>query len=247
MHRETALSEPAVGKSAVPDDRTGSTIYKKDFWSEENRRYSRPHYRLEKSSRLVNKLARGRECTLLDVGCGPATLKSFLHSSIEYYGIDIAIHDPEPYLLEIDLLEEPIRFEDRVFDIVIAQGFFEYAGGFQSQKFAEISRILKPSGTFVVTYVNFDHRQRDVYWPYSNVQPPRDFRRDLEQHFRVRRSFATSHNWGHWEPGKKLLRTANMHINVNIPVISRILGVEYFFVCSRRSTATAQVPHQRSQ
>ena len=228
------MSEPAAGKSVVPEKRTGSALYKKDFWSEENRRYTRPHYRLEKSARLVNKLARGRECTLLDVGCGPATLRSLLRSNIEYYGIDIAIHEPAPNLLESDLLEEPIRFGDREFDIVIAQGFFEYAGGCQSTKFAEIDQVLKTDGTFVVSYVNFDHRQQDVYWPYSNVQPLSDFRQDLEQHFRVRRCFATSHNWGHWEPGKRLIRGANMHINVNIPVISRILGVEYFFVCSAR-------------
>ena len=163
-----------------------------------------------------------------------ATLQSLLRSNIEYYGIDIAIHEPAPNLLESDLLEEPIRFGDRDFDIVIAQGFFEYAGEFQSKKFAEIDQVLKADGNFVVSYVNFDHRQRDVYWPYSNVQPLSDFRRDLEQHFRVRRSFATSHNWGHWEPDKRLIRGANMHINVNIPVISRILGVEYFFVCSPR-------------
>lgn len=228
------MSEHQTGATALPDERAAGALYKKDFWGDENRRYARPHYRLEKAARLINKIARDKACTLLDVGCGPATLRSFIRPTIDYHGIDIAIQEPAPYLLEADLIEAPIRFGDKLFDIVVAQGFFEYVGDHQSRKFAEIAQVLNSGGTFVASYVNFDHRKRDVYWPYSNVQPLRDFRRDLEQRFTVRRSFATSHNWGHWEPGKKIIRAANMHINVDLPVISRILGVEYFFVCSPR-------------
>ena len=61
-----------------------------------------------------------------------------LRSNIEYYGIDIAIHDPAPNLIEADLPNTPIRFDGKRFDIVIAQGFFEYIGTFQARKFAEI-------------------------------------------------------------------------------------------------------------
>ena len=229
------MGKPAVGRSGLPEEGDSSTLYKKEFWSEENRRYSRPHYRLEKVARVINKLTHGRECDLLDVGCGPATVQSYLKPNIRYYGIDIAIHNPAPNLLEADLMEAPIRFGNKKFDIILAQGFFEYVGGYQSEKFTEIAQILNSGGTFIVSYVNFDHRKRDIYWPYSNVQPLGEFRRSLERAFKVRRSFPTSHNWGHWEPGRKLLQTANMHINMNVPVISRVLGVEYFFLCSPRA------------
>jgi SAM-dependent methyltransferase len=232
---EITMGKPATGGSGLPEEGGSSTLYKKEFWSEENRRYSQPHYRLEKAARIINKLSRGRECDLLDVGCGPATIQSFLQPNIHYYGIDIAIHEPAPNLLEADLMETPIRFSSRNFDIILAQGFFEYAAGHQSEKFSEIAQILKPGGNLIVSYVNFNHRNRDIYWPYSNVQPIGEFRRSLERTFKVRRSFPTSHNWGHWEPGKRLLRTANMHININVPVISRMLGVEYFFLCSPRA------------
>src|SRR5262249_51819119 len=120
-----------------------------------------------------------KECTLLDVGCGPAALKSLLRPNIEYYGIDIAIHDPQPNLLEEDFLDGSINFGDRKFDIVVAQGVFEYVAGFQAQKFAEIARLLNKDGIFVLSYVNFDHRDKDIYWPYSNVQPFKDFRASL--------------------------------------------------------------------
>ena len=32
------------------------------------------------------------------------------------------------------------------------------------------------------------------------------------------------------------MKAANMHINANVPFISRALAVEYFFICSPRLT-----------
>jgi SAM-dependent methyltransferase len=229
------MNDSAVGKGAVSQDNTGNTLHKKDFWSTENLKYDRPHYRLEKSARIINRLARDNECTLLDVGCGPAALMPLLRPDIQYYGIDIAVHNPAPNLIEADLLETPIRFGDKRFDIILAQGFFEYTGKFQAQKFAEIAGLLNDGGIFIVTYVNFSHRNRRIYWPYSNVQSLDDFRQSLAQHFRIHRSFPTSHNWNHSEPNRELLKAANMNLNINVPFISRLLAVEYFFICSARN------------
>lgn len=44
-------------------------VYKRDFWSKENLKFAQPHFRLEKAARIVNKVAQGKECDLLDVGC----------------------------------------------------------------------------------------------------------------------------------------------------------------------------------
>ena len=214
---------------------SGGKLYKKDFWSTENLKYSKPHFRLEKSARIINRFARGRELTLLDVGCGPAALMPLLRPSIQYYGIDIAIHDPAPNLIEADFLETPIRFDDMRFDIVVAQGVFEYMGSFQAQKFAEISRLLDESGIFFVSYVNFGHRDRSIYWPYSNVQTLDNFRQSLSQFFMIKKSFPASHNWHASEPNRKLIKGANMHININVPFVSRVLAVEYFFICCKKS------------
>jgi SAM-dependent methyltransferase len=228
------MNNPAERKDVPSDDRVGNTLHKRDFWSEENQKYIRVHYRLEKSARIINKLAQGQKRTLLDVGCGPATLMHLLGPNIVYYGIDIAIHDPSPNLIEADFLESPIKFGTRRFDIIIAQGVFEYVGNFQAQKLAEIAQLLNENGTFIVSYVNFDHRKQDIYWPYSNIQSPGDFRRSLSRHFEIRRIIPTSYNWNHWEPSRKLIRIINLHINRNIPLISPILAVEYFFICSAR-------------
>lgn len=222
----------------IPDE--GGTegaprYFKRDFWEKESLSYARPHFRLEKSAHLINRLARGREVDLLDVGCGPATLMRFLDRNVHYHGIDIAIQDPAPNLIESDLMENPIEFHGRKFDIVTAQGFFEYAGVRQEQKFAEIRHALKNAGTFVVTYVNFSHRNTLIYGPYSNVQSMSDFRRSLSRFFDITRSFPTSHNWNHTEPNRRFMTASQMHLNVNIKILSPWLAVEYFYICTPKA------------
>lgn len=220
-------------------DKGAVKYYKRDFWSQENLKFTRPHFRLQRSALIVNKLGRGKERDLLDVGCGPGTLGKLLESNIRYYGIDIAIQEPAPNLIEADLLQGPIKFGDKQFDIVVAQGLFEYLGKFQSVKFAEISHLLRPDGKFVVTYQNFGHRHRSIYWPYSNVQPLSEFRESLARDFRIDRSFPVAHNWNHGSPQRRWLQVIEMPVNLNIPVISPVLATEYFFICSPRAARRA--------
>jgi SAM-dependent methyltransferase len=228
------MDDSAKGHGATSTDDAGNPVryYKKDFWRTENLKYAKPHFRLEKAARLINQQSRGRSRTLLDVGCGPATLQHLLAPNVRYHGIDIAIPNPGPTLAELDFLANPIGFEGQRFDVVLAQGVFEYMGEFQRQKFAEIAGILNRDGTFIVSYVNFGHRDKEVYWPYNNMQPMRDFQRDLGRHFTIERSFPTSHNWRHSEPNRRILKAANMRLNASIPWVSPRLAVEYFFICS---------------
>lgn len=209
-------------------------LYKKEFWREENLKFSEPWYRIEKSARLIARLTRGRECSVLDIGCGPAALMRLLPQNVHYHGIDIAIQEPAPNLIESDILQNPIRFGDKRFDIIIAQGIFEYLGEFQSNKFAEISKILNRNGMFIVSYTNFRHRRPVVYHAFSNVVSLGEFRNDLARYFDILRCFPFSHNWKHGQPARKIVRAVNMHVNANIPFISPVLAVEYFFVCSVR-------------
>jgi len=231
------MDNPADATQLASDDGTRDDAregYRKGFWSKENLKFVEPHFRLEKAARIVNNIARGRECDLLDVGCGPATLMRLLDENVHYYGIDIAIHNPAPNLIETDFLETPISFGDRLFEIILAQGVFEYVGTFQDQKFAEISKLLADDGKFVVSYWNFGHRNKHVYEAFSNIQPLNDFRQSLASHFHIDGFFPVGHNWHHREPGRKLVKVAQMHMNLNIPFISQVLAVEYFFVCSPR-------------
>lgn len=203
------------------------------FWRKENLKFDEPHYRSIKAVRIIKKLAQGRECSLLDVGCGPATLGRLLPGNINYYGIDIAIQNPSPNLLEADLRRAPIKFGDKRFDIVLAQGIFEYVGDSQSQKFAEIATILNEGGKFIVSYWNFGHRNPEMYHAFSNIRSFDDFRGDLARYFKIDKFFPVSHNWRHAAPSRRITKAINMPTRVNIPFVSPKLAVEYFFVCSR--------------
>jgi len=223
-------------------EQVSEAYYGRDFWVSENLKYERPHFRMEKVARLANAIAGDRACDLLDIGCGPAALKSLLRDNICYFGIDIAIQRPAAHLLQSDFVENPIAFGSRRFDIVVAQGVFEYMGEFQSRKFDEICAILKPNGVLVVSYVNFDHRNRQIYWPYNNVQPMDKFRADLSRYFDVQRCFATSHRWHHDEPRRRLDRALQSRINLKLPWLSRNFAVEYLFVARPLSRRDLGLP-----
>jgi SAM-dependent methyltransferase len=230
------MNDRAASNSTVSEDEISerASFYKKDFWGKENLKFGEPWYRLRKSAQIVTALAGDRECTLLDIGCGPATLMSLLPANIEYYGIDIAIQAPAPNLREADLIESPIAFSGKRFDIVTALGLFEYVGKVQSQKFSEIAQLLNDSGKFIVSYTNFGHRKKRIYEAFSNVQPLDSFQQSLGCYFTIEKSFPASHNWKHSQPSRKLIKTVNMHVNANIPLVSPALAVDYFFICSPR-------------
>ena len=226
MNSSVGMGGP--GRKSVTD------LYKHDFWIKENQKHVPAHYRLQKSAHVINAIAGREQRDLLDVGCGPATLMRLLRPNIHYYGIDIAIHDPAPNLIEADILEEPIRFAGQRFDIVTALGLFEYVGACQAQKFSQIAELLGAHGRLVLTYTNFGHRDKRIFEAFSNVQSFDDFRQSLARHFTIDRYFPTSYNWHGGQPARALLKTANMHVKANIPLVGPRLAVEYFFVCSRR-------------
>ena len=213
---------------------TKSEFRTRDYWIVENAIYAEPSFRLRKCAHFVNKYAGKRQCTLLDVGCGPATLRPLLAPNVRYHGIDIAIHEPAENLLELDASREPISFREQSFDFVTALGFFEYMGVQQSQKLREIRAILKESGKFLMTYINFDHCRKEVWPNYNNVRSIEEMRKSLSEVFNVERCFPASHHWRQKQPGKHALPRIQMLLNFNVPVLSRRLAVEYFFVCSRK-------------
>jgi SAM-dependent methyltransferase len=211
-----------------------AALYKRDFWIRENRKHVPAHYRLKKSAQIINRIAGREDRELLDVGCGPATLMRLLRPNIHYHGIDIAIHDLAPNLIQSDILVDPIKFGGKSFDMVTALGLFEYLAGSQDRKFGEIAGLLSDHGRFVLTYTNFGHRDKRVFEAYSNVQPFDDFRRSLNRLFVIDRYFPTAYNWHGGQPIRPLLKAANMPVKANIPVVGAKLAVEYFFICSRR-------------
>src|ERR1044071_6962391 len=110
-----------------------------------------------------------------------------LRPGISYFGIDIAIHDPAPNLLETDILDAPIGFAGRRFDIVTALGVFEYVGARQTEKFGEIAALLSERGRCVVTSTTRPPRAGRFLGPYSRAPRCGESRRTLPRHFTIDR------------------------------------------------------------
>src|SRR5258708_15104422 len=199
----------------------------KNYWIVENAQYAEPSFRLRKCARLVNELAKDRTWTLLDVGCGPAALRELLDPNITYYGLDIAIHNPASYLREVDFARNRIAFDQERFDFVVGMGVFEYMGERQKLKLQEISELLTDDGIFIMSYINFGHFRGKVWPNYNNVQRIEEMTRGVEEVFKVERRFPASHHWRQKQPGRNSLRPLQMLVNVNIPMISPALAVEY--------------------
>lgn len=196
--------------------------------------FAEPYFRLEKLAMTINFLANGKTWNLLDLGCGPATLAKLIKGNIPYYGIDIAIQEPAPNLLEMDITRNPIAFGDMTFNIVVAAGIFEFLGRFHQQKLHEISAILLEDGIFITTYTNFDHidHERLAQYPIDNIMPIKDFKMRLERLFTIDSWYPCSHNWPLTEPKRRWLKKIQMPMRLNIPFLSRLLAINYMFICS---------------
>ena len=133
---------------------------KRDYWIVENAQYAKLSFRLRKCGRIISELAGGRECTLLDVGCGPGALRSAVSPNVRYRGMEIALPEPAPHFREVDFAKNPISWDGERFDFVTTFGVFEYMGNVQDQKLEEIKACLKPGGKFLTTYINFGHYRR---------------------------------------------------------------------------------------
>jgi len=194
------VNDQAVdSRGAGPNELDGKVrLYKRDFWGTENLRFAEPHFRLRKMARVVRLVARGKgDCDLLDLGCGPAALARLMPPGARYHGIDIAIPQPGPNLMEMDLTESPVAFRGMKFDIIVAQGLFEYLGDLQSQKFAEIA-APRPQ-------------------PLLHGGPALPRRAQLEPQPPAPQAH-------HRAPGARL--------SVRVPVLSRLLAVDYFYICT---------------
>jgi hypothetical protein len=105
----------------------------------------------------------------------------------------------------------------------------------QKLKLQEISELLNDDGIFIMSYINFGHFRGKVWPNYNNVQRIEEMTKGVEEVFKVERRFPASHHWRQKQPGRNSLRPLQMLVNVNIPMISPALAVEYFFVCSKPS------------
>jgi SAM-dependent methyltransferase len=163
------FSTPPIAARLCPTDEA--------YWRQESLLYSQPHRRLRLVARLINRSDRTR---LLDVGCGPATLRTLLRPDIAYYGSDLIGHarpllDDRFEAQDFNRTCDLSAFADQAIDIVHVGGLLEYLQ-YPGQLLGEIRRVA-PAALLVVTMVNFaSHRFRDPAshhprWIYKPTLP----------------------------------------------------------------------------
>ncbi len=100
------------------------------YWNSRTLDFQKVHPRLRIIRRLFDAIP-AQVRTVLDVGCGPATIRDILPSHIEYFGVDFAqvvidaFRDPVHYEVA-DINASPRCFGARRFDVIICSGIFEY-------------------------------------------------------------------------------------------------------------------------
>lgn len=112
----------------------------------------------------------GRETKVLDVGCGISTVLHFVEG--ERYGIDPLAEEYEKIYVYPDgiklvqALSEVIPFEDGYFDVVFCTNVLDHVED-PDKTVAEVLRVLKPGGFFVLTVEVFPKKvTRDPAHPH---------------------------------------------------------------------------------
>jgi len=100
-----------------------------------------------------------KHAKILDFGCGNGDLVvAYRHLGFDAYGCDLQFKEgPNALSLEVEerirMIEEPYRlpFANDSFDLVVSDQVFEHVRDFDCS-FAEIHRVLKPSGLCLHTF-----------------------------------------------------------------------------------------------
>lgn len=209
---------------------------KKQYWIKENYKYKDVHFRLEKIAKIINGKSK-RSADLLDIGCGTATLSNLIREDINYFGIDIAPHTKESNIKELDIVNSVIKFDERKFDVIVASGIFEYLGGYHKEKMHEISGILEEEGFFIVSFSNMKHIKKPKYSSWNNYDGISDFKKNLEEYFKVIDYYPAYHNIKYDEISNAFGKYLARKININLPFISERLGIDFIFICTTRGNS----------
>jgi 2-polyprenyl-3-methyl-5-hydroxy-6-metoxy-1,4-benzoquinol methylase len=92
---------------------------------------------------------------ILDVGCGDMYLSTIL-PEYEWVGIDIAPDVSNMKAIKQDLMVPPYPFPDKTFDAVVCSEVLEHVWDLRVVN-AEVKRLLKPNGVYLMSTPNFDH------------------------------------------------------------------------------------------
>jgi len=119
------------------------------------------------------KLLKGK--SVLDLGCGRGEfLRGFMHCGLKGYGVDEALAAksicPTAKILQSDLENEPLPYEDNTFDVVFSKSVLEHFY-YPEKLVREIYRILNPGGLVITMTPDWQSIYKIFYEDYTHRTP----------------------------------------------------------------------------
>lgn len=148
----------------------------REYWNGRSPEFADVHPRLRLIGRLVAALSDVRD--VLDVGCGPAVMRTVLPPQLEYFGVDIApsvieaLGDPAHFAVA-DLDASPRPFGERRFDLLLCSGVFEYVNDVRGFM-AMLDAKAVPGGHLILSFTNHQHRKDGMRWVRGTYRGYRD-------------------------------------------------------------------------
>ena len=154
-----------------------STKSQRDYvaviYNEEDRPFTRYPDKLARYLSLRYELPKGSK--ILDLGCGRGEfLRGFIRCGLNGYGVDqSAIAKsicPETEILQSDLENEPLPYNDNTFDIVFSKSVLEHFY-FPEKLVMEVYRVVKPNGLVITMVPDWESVYKTFYEDYTHRTP----------------------------------------------------------------------------
>ncbi len=126
-------------------------------------RYLSSRYELTKGSKI------------LDLGCGRGEfLRGFIHCGLNGYGVDQSAMAksicPEAEILQSDLENEPLPYNDNYFDVIYSKSVLEHFY-YPEKLVMEIYRVVKPGGLVITMVPDWESVYKTFYEDYTHRTP----------------------------------------------------------------------------
>ena len=154
-----------------------STNPKRDYvavvYNEEDRPFTQYPDKLARYLSSRYELPKGSK--ILDLGCGRGEfLRGFIRCGLNGYGVDqSAIAKsicPEAEILQSDLENEPLPYNDNSFDTVFSKSVLEHFY-YPEKLVMEIYRIVKPGGLVITIVPDWESVYKTFYEDYTHRTP----------------------------------------------------------------------------
>lgn len=150
---------------------------KKDYvsviYNEKDRPFTQYPDKLARYLSLRYELPKGSK--ILDLGVGRGEfLNGFIRCGLKGYGVDqSAIAKsvcPEAEILQSDLENEPLPYDDNTFDVVFSKSVLEHFY-YPEKLIIEIYRIIKPGGMVITMVPDWESVYKTFYEDYTHRTP----------------------------------------------------------------------------